>query len=120
MATALLNTTRSSNSNLYNHLSILPSFSPRSHIRRQNIVFLVVTPRRLRRLAGVGRPPSPPSPDPPPPENTNQLEGSTLVSHLTAAFVLVWLGDSVGWFDAYVGFTLTICVLNRYVCVCVL
>ncbi|XP_018488599.1 uncharacterized protein LOC108859216 isoform X1 [Raphanus sativus] len=75
MATALLNTTRSSNSNLYNHLSILPSFSPRSHIRRQNIVFLVVTPRRLRRLAGVGRPPSPPSPDPPPPENTNQLEG---------------------------------------------
>lgn len=118
MATALFNTTRSSN--LYHHHSVLPPFSQRFHLHRQNFFFLA-TPRCLRRLAVVGGPPSPPSPDPPPPENTTQLEGSTLVSNLTPAFELVSLVflciqlslkklflfcreiQYFGWFDAYVG-----------------
>ncbi|KAJ4886587.1 Uncharacterized protein Rs2_26335 [Raphanus sativus] len=71
MATALFNTTtRSSNLYLLHHHSILPRF----HFPRRNIS-LLVTPRRLRRIAVAGGPPSPPSPDPPPPENTTQLEG---------------------------------------------
>ncbi|XP_013676089.1 uncharacterized protein LOC106380803 [Brassica napus] len=64
MATALFNTTTTRSSNLYLlHHSILP----RLHFRRRSIS-LLVTPRRLRRIAVAG-------PDPPPPENTTQLEG---------------------------------------------
>ncbi|CAF1934151.1 hypothetical protein Bca52824_066401 [Brassica carinata] len=94
MATALFNTTRSSN--LCHHHSVLPPFSQRFHIRRQNIFFLV-TPRRLRRLAVVGGPPSSPSPDPPPPENTTQLEGVvgavTRIEDRVKIFlaVLIWM-----------------------------
>ncbi|KAH0880695.1 hypothetical protein HID58_068089 [Brassica napus] len=94
MATALFNTTRSSN--LYHHHSVLPPFSQRFHIRRQNI-FSLVTPRRLRRLAVVGGPPSSPSPDPPPPENTTQLEGVvgavTRIEDRVKIFlaVLIWM-----------------------------
>ncbi|KAF3604238.1 hypothetical protein Bca52824_086025 [Brassica carinata] len=71
MATALFNTTTTRSSNLYLlHHSILP----RLQFRRRSIS-LLVTPRRLRRIAVAGGTPSPPSPDPPPPENTTQLEG---------------------------------------------
>ncbi|CAH2053599.1 unnamed protein product [Thlaspi arvense] len=49
---------------------LLPPF----HLRRRSS-FVLSTPRRLRRLAAVGGPPSPPSPDPSPPENSTQLEG---------------------------------------------
>ncbi|WZY95394.1 hypothetical protein YC2023_067723 [Brassica napus] len=94
MATALFNTTRSSN--LYHHHSVLPPFSQRFHLHRQNFFFLA-TPRCLRRLAVVGGPPSPPSPDPPPPENTTQLEGVvgavTRVEDRVKIFlaVLIWM-----------------------------
>ncbi|KAL9859866.1 hypothetical protein AtNW77_Chr1g0052201 [Arabidopsis thaliana] len=84
MATAFANTTSSSNLYLHrcrkNHPLPSPSFfSPfRSYPLPSQTLFLVPTPKPVRRIAVAPLgPPTPPSPDPPPPKNTTELTSSS-------------------------------------------
>ncbi|AAD55609.1 ESTs gb/T44179, gb/T20783 and gb/AA395386 come from this gene [Arabidopsis thaliana] len=104
MATAFANTTSSSNLYLHrcrkNHPLPSPSFfSPfRSSPLPSQTLFLVPTPKPVRRIAVAPLgPPTPPSPDPPPPKNTTELTSlvgvASMIQDRVKIFlsVLIWI-----------------------------
>ncbi|KAG7600341.1 hypothetical protein ISN44_As06g044530 [Arabidopsis suecica] len=104
MATAFCQT--SSSSNLYLHrcrqnLSLpSPSFFlpfPSSRLHPQTL-FLITTPKPIRRIAVAPLgPPTPPTPDPPPPKNTTELTSlvgvASMIQDRVKIFlsVLIWI-----------------------------